>query len=290
MRYVDIEALREKTEAATLIAAAEVAGAAVAAETDPVARRKLIRKNRKRWTDFRPLLVQSEVGAKCWYTESCNPGDDADVDHYRPKNRVAERPDDHPGYWWEAFNWKNFRLSCHRSNQLRISEEEDETLGKGEHFPIADEELRWMDPDDMCCERPMLLDPTDPEDPRLLTFQPDGRTTLAPHFDGDELATERYQQSRRYLHLDWIRIVEGRSALYAVVARWVEEGDESERLTAQGIDQLRERERLKKAARELLRLTRSDREYSAAAIAYIRMHQDRPWIKKFVLPYIPGEL
>ena len=290
MRYVDIEALREKPEAASLIAAANIAAAAVSAETDPEARRKLIKKSRDHWVDFRKLLEQSDVGAKCWYTEACNPGTDDDVDHYRPKNKLAERPDDHPGYWWEALNWENFRLSCHRANRLRISEKEGETLGKGEHFPIADEQYRWMEPGEACCESPLLLDPTDPEDPQLLTFLPNGRSGLAPVFDADESAKERYEQSRRYLHLDWERFVEDRSTLFAEVTRLVESGDESDRLMGEGGDELRERARLKKAAQGLIRLTKPDREYSAAAIAYIRIYQDREWIKAIVLPNLPGRL
>jgi hypothetical protein len=290
MRYVDIEALREKPEAAALIAAAGEAAADVAAETDPEARRKLIKSKRTRWTAFRGLLEKSDVGRKCWYTESCNPGSDDDVDHYRPKNGLAERREDHPGYWWEALNWKNFRLSCHRANQLRISEEEGETLGKGEHFPIFDEQHRWMGPEEVCRENPMLLDPTDPDDPQLLTFLPNGRTDLAPVFDADESAKERYVQSRRYLHLDWEPFVEGRSTLYAMVTRWVERGDEAERRLAEDDDDPHERARLKEAGRELIRLTKPDREYSAAAIAYIRIYQGRPWIKTMVLPNIPGEL
>lgn len=287
MRYVDMEALREKPEAAALIEAAKTAATVVEAETDPDARRELIKKKRKCWTNFRGLLEQSDVGAKCWYTESCNPGTDDDVDHFRPKNGLAERPDDHPGYWWEALNWRNFRLSCHRSNRLRTSDEEDATLGKGEHFPIADEGYRWMDPSEVCGESPLLLDPTEPEDPQLLTFFPDGRTGLAPDFDADELSNERYEESRRYLHLDWGRFVEDRSALFARVTRLVEEGNESERLLGDGNDELRERTRLKKAAKDLIRLTKPDREYSAAAIAYIRIYQDRPWVKSIVLPRIP---
>jgi hypothetical protein len=290
MRYVDNEALCEKSEAAALIAAAEEAAADVAAETDPEARRKMIKSKRTRWTDFRPLLEKSDVGPKCWYTESCNLGGDEDVDHFRPKNKLAERPDDHPGYWWEAMNWENFRLSCHRSNRLRVSEEESATLGKGEHFPIADEHLRWMDPHETCCEIPMLLDPTDPEDPQLLTFLPDGHTSLAPAFEADEFAKKRYEESRRYLHLDWVRFVERRAALFAEITRLVKEGDESERLSAQDDDELRERTRLKKTAQKLIRRTNPHREYSAAAIAYIRIYQAKPWIKKMVMPNLPGEL
>lgn len=39
---------------------------------------------------------------KCAYCESSTlAGADWDVEHYRPKGRVAERPD-HPGYYWLA--------------------------------------------------------------------------------------------------------------------------------------------------------------------------------------------
>jgi uncharacterized protein (TIGR02646 family) len=283
VRYIDIESLRELPEAAALISALERVEQEVAAENDPVARLKLINRRRKHWRRFRDLLEKSDVKRKCWYTESKNPGTDDDVDHYRPKGKIEERPD-HPGYWWEAFRWRNYRLSCHISNRLKRSEEADAALGKGSHFPIHDEAMRWMNPASPCTESPTLLDPTDPSDPQLLTFLSNGRIDLHPAFDLDGTARARVESSRQLLHLDWEDFVEERSSLFARVTALVEEGD-----AADASDGPTAGETLKRVSIKLIRLTKPDRTYSAAAIAYIRMYRLHPWVKRFVMPHMPGE-
>jgi uncharacterized protein (TIGR02646 family) len=283
VRYIDIESLRELPEAAAVISALERVEQEVAAETDPVARLELINRRRKHWRRFRDLLEKSDVKRKCWYTESNNPGTDDDVDHYRPKGKIEERQD-HPGYWWEAFRWRNYRLSCHISNRLKRSEEADATLGKGSHFPILDETMRWMNPASQCTESPTLLDPTDPSDPQLLTFLSNGRVDLHPAFDLDGTARTRVESSRQLLHLDWEDFVEERSSLFARITALVEEGDSADALGGPTAS-----ETLKRVSIKLIRLTKPDRTYSAAAIAYVRIYRLHPWVKRFVMPHIPGE-
>lgn len=50
------------------------------------------------WSDLKTALREVSH-RKCWYCESREDRSDNAVDHYRPKNRVAECMD-HEGYWW----------------------------------------------------------------------------------------------------------------------------------------------------------------------------------------------
>src|SRR5579862_423009 len=61
--------------------------------------------------------LQKPVGNKCWYSEVSLAGQDPNVDHFRPKGQVREVDDNlqnskttSTGYWWLAFEWRNFRL------------------------------------------------------------------------------------------------------------------------------------------------------------------------------------
>src|ERR1035441_9966503 len=125
MRYINRDVLIGDAEVQPLITAAETARARILAETDPDIREQLLESHRGEWVAFRPHLSRLSHG-KCWYTESVNPGTDDDVDHFRPKGRLAD-DETHGGYWWEALNWRNFRLSCHRANRLRINRSEEHT-------------------------------------------------------------------------------------------------------------------------------------------------------------------
>jgi hypothetical protein len=283
VRYIDLELVPGQAGAPTLILAADEARQQLINEEDATVREALLESQRSIWVNFRPVFEQT-FGRKCWYTESRNPGTDDDVDHYRPKGRIAEAPD-HGGYWWEAFNWRNFRLSCHRANRLRRNPETGETHGKGDRFPLQDEAERWQGPRDACHEHPSLLDPTDPEDPPLLTFDPDGRVAVAPTYADSDTAVERVEASRHLLHLDWPAFVEDRRAVFAEVYRRVLEGDEAEAGAERG--EAGAKELLKASARALIRLAGDREPYSRAAIAYIRGFQDRDWVKRAVLPHIP---
>jgi hypothetical protein len=102
------------------------------------------------------------------------------VDHYRPKSRVAECPK-HPGYWWLAFDWTNYRFSCTFCNSLRRDDQTESLGGKKDRFPLRDESRRAFGPDDtLDDEEPVLLDPTWFGDPPILWFDEDGRATENP--------------------------------------------------------------------------------------------------------------
>lgn len=105
---------------------------------------------------------------KCAYCE-WKPigGSDSDVEHFRPKGRVAER-EDHPGYYWLAYEWCNLYLSCAHCNQKRKDKPRwgDPTElpagGKLDQFPLCDELTRVMSDDDnghLLDEKTLLIDP-----------------------------------------------------------------------------------------------------------------------------------
>lgn len=286
MRYIDLDLVLRDGQAVTLIEAAERVRAELLAEPDDVKRRELMKANRSAWADFRELFERT-YGAKCWYTESKNPGTDDDIDHFRPKARLAELSD-HGGYWWEAFNWRNLRLSCHRANRRRHNPVADAVLGKGDHFPVLEEDQRWCSPHDVCREAPALLDPTDPEDPSLLTFDIDGRVALVPAYTQSETAVRRVEASRELLHLDWPAFVDDRRDLYGQIYGLVLNGDRAENAKLQG--DASGAETLTSVAKALIRLTSAEMPYSRAAVAYIRRFRDRKWIERAVLPNILPEI
>lgn len=286
MRFIDLDRVASDPAVQPLIEAAEAARLAILAEPDPPARRALIKAHRAEWVAFRAHFVRI-FGAKCWYTECENPGTDDDVDHFRPKGRLAE-VSAHGGYWWDALNWRNFRLSCHRANRLRENPETLATHGKGDHFPLLSEADRcWQPGDDLCRERPALLDPTDPADPPLLTFDPDGTTAVSPLYAGNPDAQRRVDQSRLYLHLDWPRFKEDRQRLYQLIFTRVADGDRAVARLDRG--EIGAKEALKSIARDLIRYADHSSPYSLAAQSYIQLFRDRTWVKQFVLPHIPTQ-
>ena len=156
---------------------AENVNAEILAEPDPKKRAAIIDGNDNLWREVKHELAKI-FGSKCWYTESKQEGTDTDVDHFRPKKRVAEvknKENPHFGYWWLAFKLNNYRFSCIYANRRRRDVESGEVGGKADHFPLCDEACRAMTPeDDWEEEQPLLLDPCKATDVSLITFKDDG--------------------------------------------------------------------------------------------------------------------
>lgn len=250
-------------------------------EVDPAKRRDLVEAHRKKWVAFRALF-EKYFHQKCWYTESRNPGTDEDVDHFRPKGRIAE-DHTHGGYYWIALTWTNFRLSCHRANRLRENPASGDTHGKGDHFPLFDPARRARVPaDSLDEERPLLLDPCDAFDPPKLTFKTDGTVAVSPQYEDQPEAVAQVEQSRRYLHLDWPAFVDDRVKLYNQIFVKIEQGrDHDRRFTLNG--DLGSRKALRDIAIELAALMREEQPYSAAAKAYISVFRNLWWVSHCIL-------
>ena len=255
------------------------AQAKVIAESDPERRKALIQLYSPRWGAMRNYLAQLSYD-KCWYTECRDSGADRDVDHFRPKSRVSGVPG-HPGYYWLAFSWANFRFSCQLANRPRRNEILGETGGKADYFPLLNPEMRARSPeDDIRVEQPTLLDPINPDDTSLISFIQSGEARLSAHYAGSSIAEHRFEATRQYLNLNWPKFTEDRQILYNKISRLVERG---RREDPQRNPDSSRRDAFRDAIRDLKNLMKPDSEYSIAAGDYIRLFRHEWWIEQIVL-------
>jgi hypothetical protein len=280
MKFINQELLdRTNPEVMKILEELEAARVEVTAEKDKQRRKELIDKYHTRWTALRPFLSELSHD-KCWYVECKNPGTDDDVDHFRPKLRVDEAPD-HPGYYWLAFDWMNLRLSCHRSNRLRVNPKTSETGGKGNHFPLVEPELRAYDPTKSYKqEHPGIFDPCNPADPPHITFRPNGEAALSPEYKGSEIAEKRWDYTRLCLHINWPDFYEDRLVLYQRIFRLIDRGKREEPpggLGAQVSDSFKD------TIRDLQELMKPHQDYSSAAKVYIQSFKHLWWVNLIVL-------
>lgn len=125
----------------------------------------------KVWKDLKAHL-EKVFQNKCSYCEGkCKAGAHFTVEHYRPKSEVTFHEDnnskekvkrrtrdgqeqEHPGYYWLAYNYENLLLSCTICNE-----------NKSTRFPILQEKNRAYCPDDkLDTEEPFLLNPIKDKD------------------------------------------------------------------------------------------------------------------------------
>jgi uncharacterized protein (TIGR02646 family) len=212
------------------------------------------------WRELAPYLKKLR-NSKCWYSESSNPGSDKDVDHFRPKRRVAEDPE-HEGYWWLAFSWINYRYSCQWCNQRRVDVANETDGGKWDHFPVSGLFRARQEVDDLDREEVDLLDPIDPEDWKLLTFLPNGQPIPAQS-DG----TKEYKRAKisiQVYHLHCQELVRDRKNIATKIRLLIENME----ILYSKITDLTMKTLYKKCQKDLFRLIDRDSEYSAAALAY----------------------
>ncbi len=162
---------------------------------------------------------------KCAYCETrLGVAGSWDVEHFRPKGRVAERLNHH-GYFWLAYSWENLYPACELCNQRRkdLRRWNDPltgpTLGKFDQFPLEAEAQRAMTwHDDLSLEKPLLIDPCDPdEDPEAhFTFDIHGQIQARSKND------RRARETIRICHLQRRRLRDDRSRVLAAVIKIVE--------------------------------------------------------------------
>lgn len=168
-------------------AALHAAAAALDTIADPQERKAFIDANREKWSAMRDYLSYMSHG-KCWYSEAKESVSRYQVDHFRPHGRAKQAARQYgEGYSWLAFDIGNFRLAgmlCNTVNQ----EYSEESVGKGDWFPLADPACRAsLQNRDIGKETPLLLDPADPDDPYKLWFDEDGNVTA----DAEISATQK---------------------------------------------------------------------------------------------------
>jgi 5-methylcytosine-specific restriction endonuclease McrA len=215
---------------------------------------------------------------KCWYCESNQDRSDNNVDHFRPKGRVAECSD-HEGYWWLAFEWTNYRFSCTFCNSRRKDLETSESGGKGDYFPLLDESKRARSPSDKLEEeQPLLLDPVKTTDPGLLWFDQNG--LAVPKFSSKDrpILYRRAIKSIELYNLNYYKTLKKRSELYKDILKLVRAGDRYFNGYANGdsdleyaLDQVYDRLRI---------MLNEKAEFSAATRSYLLglRNDNREWI------------
>jgi uncharacterized protein (TIGR02646 family) len=278
MRFIDLEQLY--VDVKPFLDSLKMAQDEVTAEADPDKRAEIIGKHQPKWTALREIFERTSFD-KCWYTECKNPGADNDIDHFRPKLGVRE-DDQHPGYYWLAFDWKNMRLSCQRANRPRRDPHSKEVGGKSDHFPLLSGGVRANAPgDNLAAEHPALLDPTNPADAAILSFKPNGEIDLSPEFKGKAVAEAKFEASRLNLHLNWPKFRDGRVMLYNRIERTVGRGQREAPRDFEGYPAASEA--FIDAIRDLTTSMRPQEEYSAAARVYLESFKHLWWVKDIVL-------
>lgn len=117
---------------------------------------------------------------KCTYCESQITHDQhGDIEHFRPKGAVTEINgvpikvtingviQDHPGYYWLAYDWKNLLPACELCNQPSTQRSQGILIGKRNYFPLsATNNFRAVQPGEEARESPLLINPVsdDPND------------------------------------------------------------------------------------------------------------------------------
>lgn len=103
----------------------------------------------------RSVLFRSQ-NAKCCFCENKRaPKREFDAEHFRPKAGVTE-DEDHPGYWWLAYEWSNLLYACKSCNQEF----------KKNYFPLLSNNRAMSPEDDLQNEVPVIINPISesPED------------------------------------------------------------------------------------------------------------------------------
>jgi uncharacterized protein (TIGR02646 family) len=241
-------------------------------------RSDFINRNSHIWQSLKTELERISHN-KCWYCEAKNTRADFHVDHHRPKNRIRNRDGtEEPGYWWLAFDHRNFRLACSYCNCPHKGAD-GITRGKSDQFPLRSNSIRASSPgSNLDDETALLLDPTNPADPLLLWFQNDGNA--CPRYSkGKGFPHQRAKVTIDILNLNDIKIVEARKELWNRCVSLIERGDKAfaqyQKGSATGIKEF------EMVIREIRKLIQSSAEFSATARACFR-GSSYDWVRETV--------
>ncbi|WP_162128421.1 HNH endonuclease family protein [Flavobacterium phycosphaerae] len=200
---------------------------------------------------------------KCWYSESINDFAHCHVDHFRPKARaIDEQGNDQGGYWWLAFNWRNYRYSAPAGN-----------VRKRDYFHVNANKATTP-ADALENEDIRFLDPTEPDDPDKLKFNNEG--IVSPKSDNENSRDNiQAEYTIRRMNLNMVGLVEGRKDKYRKTARLIRQTEELLALQAVTFD-LARRQSIKAKQLELFELSNRFSEYSAA-VKYCLRESGHEW-------------
>jgi hypothetical protein len=245
-------------------------------------RRELIDKNASHWAALKEILLGWSHG-KCWYSELRDAGSDLHVDHFRPKGRALDSTGaEREGYWWMAFEWRNYRIAVAWCNSPHRSVPGNSAQGKADHFPLMPGSVPAVACEDGSYEVPMLLDPMNADDVVLIDFDETGR----PYSTSQGWSGARAEESIRLLHLDAPRMVEERQRIWRVCQRRL---NNLSRAMNAPMDEYTVNHGLvmKEWIEEIMEMLRPDAELSAVARACL-LASEHVWARKLALEVAGG--
>lgn len=243
-----------------------------------------------KWSPFKDNFIE-RFGDKCWYSEVKRMNTDFNVDHFRPKGAVKKAKESyavrvvggqsqkHSGYWWLAFEPKNYRYSCQYANQPR------DNGGKHDYFPLQDESTRVWGQCSLAnhnVEDPILIDPCVLADVQLLSFEKSPGMAHS-RFDHatDKAKYERVRTSAKCYNLNHKTVKGERLKVITSVQ--------------QDLELLESIHGLPLASRQTMQAHASNAEdrliaacnrkspFSAAAVAFIKPKKAEPWLANILL-------
>ncbi|WP_145418499.1 hypothetical protein [Planctomycetes bacterium K23_9] len=162
----------------------------------------MIDNNRKTYGAFKEWLL-GQSHRKCWFSDTEALFTWFDVEHFRPK-KLAKQMDgtEREGYWWLAFDWKNFRICGNVGNSQ-----------KGNFFPLKDpNRAATSQSRDVDEELPVFLDPTCQHDTTIIEFDEEGEAVASP--DATAWDKERLEISVKQFRLDYGPLEKRRSEIW----------------------------------------------------------------------------
>ena len=216
---------------------------------------------------------------KCWYCETQVDRSDNAVDHFRPKGRVSDAANPHSGYRWLAFDPTNFRYACTYCNSRRKDVETGTAGGKADRFPLVNEANRVYVTGPITQERPMLLDPCELTDWRMLGCQQENGQPCATSID--PVAKRRAEISIEVFHLHYEPTCKRRHTAAVQLLSDIDEGKRLFELATK--DPAREQD-FKIVAARLRRAIDRDAPFSGDMHFLLRgqRSEDHPWIQELL--------
>lgn len=213
---------------------------------------------------------------KCWFCESPVERSDNAVDHFRPKNKVSDATNPHQGYRWLAFNDSNFRYACTFCNSKRKDQKSGTAGGKADRFPLVNEAQRVYNAGPVTAEQPLLLDPCEISDWRLLGCHQENGAPCAT--STNTINKQRAEASIEIYHLHYEPTCKRRHALAVQLLADVDEGKRLFELAIQDPNRVID---FKTYAARLRRAIDRDSPYSGDMHFLLRGQRsnDHPWIQ-----------
>jgi len=236
--------------------------AALDAAGDREGRNALIDANSAHWRELKPWL-EALSNRKCWFSEVRELYSHYDVEHFRPKTQAKSLDGtERDGYWWLAFDYKNFRLCGNVGNRK-----------KGGWFPLR-EGSSFATYANRCeeSEAIYLLDPVDSADVNLIVFDEEGKAIPAPNCS--EWERQRVDESVKRLKLnEHVPLSEARRKIWQRMTGLIDDYFDAKTRCGTGANPAAS-ERLRGICKQVRQMTNRTEELSAVARWCVFMRND----------------